>query len=96
MTNREAIRRLSVNAGDCSATLRLHHNNIEIIHAVVTRYFGAGPDVEKAEFMLMQRLSERARSFDPQENPDEWLARCVTAECDRLRNEAIHDKANRH
>jgi hypothetical protein len=96
MTNREAIRRLSVNAGDCSAAAWLHHNNIEVIHAVVMRYFGTGPDAERAEFMLMQRLSERARSFEPQENPDEWLTRCVAAECNRLRNEAVHDKANRH
>jgi hypothetical protein len=49
MTNREAIRRLSVNAGDCSAAAWLHHNNIEVIHAVVTRYFGTGPDAERAE-----------------------------------------------
>ena len=94
MTNREAIRRLSVNAGDRSAVSWLHHNNTEIIHGVATRHFGAGEAADKAECVLMQRIAERACSYERQEDPDKWLTRCATSECDRLRNEAIHDKAN--
>lgn len=52
MTNPEAIQRLSINTGDCSAVSWLHHNNTEVIHAVVTRYFGTGPVTEKAECEL--------------------------------------------
>jgi hypothetical protein len=39
-------------------------------------------------------VADHARSYEDQENPDERLARCANAECDRLRNEGIHDKAN--
>jgi hypothetical protein len=47
-----------------------------------------------AESMLMQRLADKARPYQRHENPDQWLARCANAECDRLRNEGVHDKAN--
>jgi hypothetical protein len=94
MTNREAIRRLSLNSGDCLAIEWLHYNNVEVIHAVVTRYFEAGPVADKVEHVLMRRVADRARLFERRENPDEWLAKCAEAECDRLRNEAIHDKAH--
>jgi hypothetical protein len=53
-----------------------------------------GPVADKAERVLMQRMADQARSYELQENPDHWLARCVNTECDRLRNEGIHDKAN--
>ena len=95
MTNREAILRLSVNTGDSPAMTWLRDNNSKVIRAVITRYFGVGPRADKAESALMQRMAEQARSYQHQESPDEWLARCVNTECDRLRNEAIHDKANR-
>jgi len=45
--------------------------------------------------VLMQRMGDHARSYEQQENAEDWLARCVNTECDRLRNEGIHDKANR-
>ena len=54
-----------------------------------------GPVVDKAESVIMQRTADHARSYERQENADTWLARCVNAECDRLRNEGIYDKANR-
>jgi len=95
MTNREAILRLSVNTGDGLAMTSLHDNNAKAIRAIVTRYFGAGPVADKAECVLMQRMAEHARSYERQENPDQWLAKCANTECDRLRNEGIHDKANR-
>jgi hypothetical protein len=94
MTNREAIQRLSANTGDGPAMTSLRVNNAEVIRAAVTRYFGAGPVADKAEGALMQRLADRARSYEHKEDPDEWLARCANTECDRLRNEAIHAKAN--
>ena len=43
----------------------------------------------------MQRMAYHARSYERSEDPDAWLARCANTECDRLRNEAIRDKANR-
>jgi hypothetical protein len=95
MTNREAILRLSVNTGDGLATTSLHDNNAKAIRAAVTRYFGAGPVADKAERVLMQRMADHARSYEQQEDAGDWLARCVNTECDRLRNEGIHDKANR-
>jgi uncharacterized protein YqjF (DUF2071 family) len=95
MTNREAILRLSENRGDGLAMTSLRDNNTKAIRAAVTRYFGAGPVADKAESLLMQRMADQARSYELQENADAWLVRCVNAECDRLRNEAIYDKANR-
>jgi hypothetical protein len=95
MTNREAILRLSVNTGDGLAMTSLRDNNSKAIRAAVTRYFGVGPVADKAESVIMQRMADHARSYERQENADIWLARCVNAECDRLRNEAIYDKANR-
>ncbi len=94
MTNREAILRLSVNTCDGLAISSLRDNNAKVIRSVVTRYFGAGPVADKAECELMHRMADHARSYDRRENADEWLARCATAQCDRLRNEAIHDRAN--
>jgi DNA-directed RNA polymerase specialized sigma24 family protein len=95
MTNREAIQRLSVNKHDHLAVKSLHDNNAEVIRTAVIRYFGTGAVADKAESALMERMAESARSYEPQESPDEWLARCANTECDRLRNEAIHEKANK-
>jgi hypothetical protein len=95
MTNREAIQRLSINKDDHIAATSLRDNNAEVIRGIITRYFGAGPIADKAEPALMLRMADSARSYEPQESPDEWLARCANTECDRLRNEAIHEKANR-
>jgi hypothetical protein len=95
MTNREAIQRLSVNKDDHVAVMSLHDNNAGIIRAAITRYFGTGPVADKAESALMQRMADHARSYEHTEDPDVWLARCANTECDRLRNESIHEKANR-
>jgi hypothetical protein len=95
MTNREAILRLSVNSTDGSAITSLYDNNAEIIRAVITRYLGIGQRADNAERVLMQRMADRARSYERQQNADEWIMKCATTECDRLRNEAIYDKANR-
>jgi len=95
MTNREAILRLSVNTGDGLAMTSLRDNNAKAIRAAVARYFGAGPVADKAESLIMQRMADHARSYERQEDAEEWLARRVNTECDRLRNEGIHDKANR-
>jgi len=95
MTNLEAIQRLSVNKNDHIAVTSLHDNNVAIIRTVVTRYFGAGPIADKAESTLMERMADSARSYEPQESPIKWLARCADTECDRLRNEGVYEKANR-
>jgi hypothetical protein len=94
MTNREAILRLSIDTGDAPAMTSLHDNNAEVIRVAVAHYFGSGPVANNAARTLIQRMAERARSYDRQENPDKWFARCANIECDRLRNEAIHDRAN--
>ena len=94
MTNREAILRLAVNIGDVPAMTSLHDNNAEIIRAEVVRYFGSGPAASAAKNTLMLRMADRARSYDHQENADKWFARSANLECDRLRNEGIHDRAN--
>jgi hypothetical protein len=94
MTNREAILRLSVNTGDVLAIASLSKNNADVISGFITRYFGVGPEANKAEGRLMERMASHARSYEHLENPDEWFAKCANQECDRLRNEAIHDKAN--
>jgi hypothetical protein len=94
MTTREAILRLCADANDPLAITCLRNNNAAFLHAVVARYFAAGPLAEDAEGLLMQRLAVQARSFERQENADKWLARCANQECDRLRNEAIRGKAD--
>jgi len=94
MTNLEAILRLSVDTADGQALGSLRHNNAVFIRATLTRYFGSGPLANQAERVLMLRMADRARSYDQQENADRWFARYATVECDRLRNEAIHDRAN--
>lgn len=94
MTNREAILRLSVNTGDDLAMTSLRDNNTELIRAAITRYFESGPVANKAERTLVQRVADRARSYDSQENADKWFATCANIESDRLRNEAIYDRAN--
>ena len=95
MTNREALLRLSVNKHDPLAMISLRKNSAEIIRTTLLRYFGTGTAADKAEPVLMQRIADHARSYEHAENPDAWLAKCATTECDRLRNEAIREKANR-
>jgi hypothetical protein len=94
MTNREAIIRLSIDTGDAVAMTSLHINNADFIRGTIARYFGVGPGADKAEPLLMERMASHARSYEHRENPDDWFARRANTECDRLRNEAIHDKAN--
>jgi hypothetical protein len=95
MTNHEALMRLSVDKNDSIAVTSLRENNAQVIRTTVGRYFGTGKIADNAEFALMQRVADHARSYEDSEDPDAWLARCTNAECDRLRNEAVHDKANR-
>jgi hypothetical protein len=93
MTNHEVLLRLSVDKSDHLAVTSLHENNAEIIRTTVKRYFGTG--AENVEFALMTRMADHARFYEDSEDPDVWLARCANTECDRLRNEAIREKANR-
>jgi len=94
MTNHEALLRLAVNKNDHLAVTSLRENNTEIIHTTVIRYFGTGAIAENLEIALMKRLADHARLYEGSEDPDVWLAHCADSECDRLRNEAIREKAN--
>jgi hypothetical protein len=96
MTDREAIRRLTLNSGDCSAVSWLHHNHNEAIHAIVTRVFGDSPLAEKAEYDLMRRIAVRARSFKREESSEEWLLKCAISECEALRNELNQNQTKPH
>ena len=84
MTTREAIRRLSLNSGDCLALSWLHHNNIEPIHALIMNYFGTGQTADKAEYDLMQRMAILAGSYERRERAEEWFVKCVDQECKHL------------
>jgi hypothetical protein len=96
MTNREVLLRLSVNKHDHLAVTSLHDNNAEIIRTTVVRYFGTGTVADKVKFALMRRMADHARLYQDPEDPDAWLARCVDTQCDRLRNEAIRDEADKN
>jgi hypothetical protein len=50
---------------------------------------------EKARSVVMQRVAEHARSYHTDQDPDQWLAKSLNSECDRLRNEEIQVKAGR-
>lgn len=96
MTDREAIRRLTLNSADCLAVSWLHHNHNAAIHAIVTRFFGTGPLSEKAEYDVMQRIAGRARSFKRDENSEEWLVKCAIVECNLLRTELNPETTKSH
>jgi len=89
VTNREALLRLSRDKHDSIAMTSLCENNAEIIRMAITRYFETGTVSENAQPVVMQRVADHARSYEPEEDSDKWLAERVNAECDRLRNEAI-------
>ncbi|HET9995142.1 MAG TPA: hypothetical protein VFQ18_07035 [Candidatus Acidoferrum sp.] len=93
MTNSEAILRLSVNKRDRLAMLSLHDNNLEIIRAALARYFETHSAADKCVPLLMLRIADQARLYEHSENPDAWLANCANTQCDRLRHEAIREKA---
>ena len=95
MTNREALSRLCTDKNDRLAMTSLCENNAETIRIAIIRYFETGQAAEKAQVVVMQRVAERARSYESEQDPDRWLAQSVKSECDRLRNEAIQEKANK-
>jgi hypothetical protein len=95
MTNREALLRLATDKNDPLAFTSLCENNAETIRITVIRYFESGPVSEKAESVVMHRVAEHARSYETRQDPDEWLTQYLSSECDRLRNEAIQEKAGR-
>jgi hypothetical protein len=95
MSNREALLRLAADKDDAPALTWLCEHNAEVVHAAMSRYFGAGPVSEKAQPMVMQRVADHARTYETGDDADQWLAQCVQSECDRLRNETIQEKANK-
>ena len=95
ITNREALLRLAADKNDALAMTSLCNNNAELIRASIVRYFASGTVSEKAQPAVMQRVAEHARSYRSELDADQWLAKSVNSECDRLRNEAIREKAGR-
>lgn len=94
LSNREALLRLASDKNDSLAMTSLSKNNGEIIRSTFRKYFQEGLSEEKNHSEVMQRVAAQARRYEVEQDPDEWLARCVESECDRLRNEAIQEKAN--
>jgi hypothetical protein len=95
MSNREALLRLATDKNDGPAMTCLGEKNAEVFRAAVARYFDVGPAAEQAKTAILQRVAERARSYETEQDADQWVAQCVNAECDRLRNEGIPQKANK-
>jgi hypothetical protein len=95
MTNRDALLRLAVDKNDAPAMAALCENNAELLRSSVARYFESGAVSEKAKSVVMQRVAEHARSYHTDQEPDQWLAKFLNSECDRVRNEAIQAKANK-
>jgi hypothetical protein len=95
ITNREALLRLAADKNDALAMTSLCNNNAELIRASIVRYFASGAVSEKAQPAVMQRVAEHARSYHSELDADQWLAKSVNSECDRLRNETIREKAGR-
>jgi hypothetical protein len=95
MTNREALLRLSTDKNDALAFTSLCDNNAEVIRITVIRYFESGPVSENAQSVVMRRVAAHARSYETRQDPDQWLTQFLSSECDRLRNEAIQEKAGR-
>jgi hypothetical protein len=46
--------------------------------------FELGPVAGKAGSVLIQRMTDRARSYERQEDPDRWRVKCAAAECERI------------
>ena len=95
MTNRDALVRLATDKNDALALTSLSGTNAELIRSAIARYFESGAVSEKARSVIMQRVAEQARSYHSDQDPDQWLAKSLNSECDRLRNEAIQTKANK-
>jgi len=95
MTNREALLRLSADKHDRTAMTSLCENNAELIRTAISRYFETGKVSENAGRVVMQRVADHARSYEAKDDSEKWIAERVNTECDRLRNEAIQEKANR-
>ena len=95
ITNREALLRLAIDKNDAIAITSLCGNNAELIRASIVRYFATGPISEKAQSAVMQRVAEQARSYHSEQDADQWLAKTINSECDRLRNEGIQERANK-
>jgi hypothetical protein len=95
MTNRDALIRLATDKHDALALTSLCATNAELIRLAIARYFESGAVSEKAQSLVMQRVADHARSYHTDQDPDQWLAKSLNSECDRLRNEEIQVKASR-
>jgi hypothetical protein len=95
MTNRDALIRLATDKHDALALTSLCATNAELIRSAVARYFESGTVSERVRSVVMKRVAEHARSYHTDQDADQWLAKSLNSECDRLRNEEIQVKASR-
>ena len=95
MTNRDALVRLSADKNDAAALAALCQNNAETLHAAAARFFESGKVSENAISVVMKRIAELARTYQAGQDADQWLAKSVNSECDRLRNEGVQARANK-
>jgi hypothetical protein len=95
MTNRDALIRLATDKHDALAFTSLCATNDELIRSAIARHFESGTVSEKVRSVVMRRVAEHARSYHTDQDPDQWLAKSLNSECDRLRNEEIQVKASR-
>jgi hypothetical protein len=95
MTNRDALIRLATDKHDALALTSLCATNADLIRSAIARYFESGTASERVRSVVMQRVAEHARSYHTDQDPDQWLAKSLNCECDRLRIEEIQVKASR-
>ncbi len=95
MSNRDALLRLAADRHDAPAAAALCENNADSIRAAIARFFATGAVSARAQPLVIQRVVEHARSYRPEQDADQWLAKSLDSECDRLRNEGIQERANK-
>jgi hypothetical protein len=95
MTNRDALIRLATDKHDALALTSLCATNAELIRSAITRHFESSTVSEKVRSVVMRRVAEHARSYHTDQDPDQWLAKSLNSECDRLRHEEIQVKVSR-
>jgi hypothetical protein len=95
MNNRSALVRLAADKNDAVALAALCQNNADILRAAVVRFFESGKVSENALTEVMKRIAELARSYHADQDADQWLAKTLNSECDRLRNEGIQARASK-
>jgi PAS domain len=83
---RSALLRLADKSQDTEATRVLLEENRVIIELVAREWFQ--PDLgDTILIVLIERIANKARYYDPEEDPVVWLHNYADLECKRLKNE---------